>query len=85
MTKKSTILGLCSVSATVCILSAIAVSFASCGTTSYAVIDDAYYWPDQNASVDSSSPAQSENSEVSAPSIELISAQDTTITVRIKR
>lgn len=55
-------------------------------------LDDAYYWPDKRAAVVQTQPAATENAAVQAgsatpaePSMEIISAQDTTITVKIKR
>jgi len=49
----------------------------ACGVTSSAPLDDAYYWPDKVES--------GESNVESREKFEIISQQDTTITVRIKR
>ena len=59
-----------------------------CGScASQAPLDDAYYYPDKKASAVSSPAAQRESAESvpATPKMEIISQQDTTITVRIKR
>ena len=73
------------------------VAFSSCGTTSYAPLDDAYIWPDNttsaatpetgsSVSTDSESVAAESPAPVSAgPTLEFTNVQDTTITVKIKR
>ena len=66
-------------------LTAILMAFTACA--SQAPLDDAYYYPDKKSAVVSSSTAQRESAESvpAAPTMEIVSQQDTTITVRIKR
>ena len=48
-------------------------------------LDDAYYWPDKKAKVvQNVEPSKAEPAKP-APTMEIISQQDTTITVRIKK
>ena len=71
------------------------ILFALClmtGCASQLPLDDAYYWPDKKAAVAQTQPAATDNTAVQTgsttsaePSMEIISAQDTTITVKIKR
>ena len=98
MKRLGNIVGLCSISVAVYALLALAVTFASCGTTIDVPLDDAYIYPEKTTkrvstasqstpttSSTPSTPTTSGTSEVPAPSLEIISAQDTTITVKIKR
>ena len=48
---------------------------------SQAPLDDAYYYPDKKASV----PSTPSTTSSTTPTMEIVSQQDTTITVRIKR
>ena len=77
-------------------LSAVALCFASCGTTSTVPIDDAYIWQEKTSAKTTqstqpkqpstpSTPTQAEPASTPAPTIEVLSVQDTTITVRIKK
>lgn len=61
-------------------LTALAVSFASCKTSSQAPLDDAYYWPDNQA--ESSSMIQNPQN---TPTIEYLNVQDTAVTIRIRK
>ena len=60
-------------------------AFGLTACASQAPLDDAYYWPDKKAAAVSSSSAPAENAEPSGSPMEIISAQDTTITVRIRK
>ena len=62
-----------------------ALSFSACTTVNTPPIDDAYIYPDKNAP--SAEVQTSETTEVTpqSPALEIVSQQDTTITVRIKR
>ena len=74
-------------------LSAIAAGLCGCASMQQPYLDDAYYYPDKNAPApatasEAAASVQSGVSGASAPStpaMEIISAKDTTITVRIKR
>ena len=72
-------------------LTALAVLFASCHTSSQVPMDDAYYWPDrtiQHAShTTENNPASLPTGEGQggASAIEYTNIQDTTVTIRIKR
>jgi len=57
------------------------IGLASC-QTSKAPLDDAYYYPDKREAVNT---ASQESSVETKPTVEVVSDQDTTITVRIKR
>ena len=65
--------------------------FCFAGCASQAPLDDAYYWPDKKAAVTESKPVADNpvtanpSPVTDSPSMEIISAQDTTITVKIKR
>lgn len=98
MKRLGNIVGFCSISVAVYALLALAVTFAACGTTIDVPLDDAYIYPEKTTkrvstasqstpttSSTPSTPTTSSTSEVPAPSLEIISAQDTTITVKIKR
>ncbi|MBO7457410.1 MAG: hypothetical protein J6T71_06270 [Paludibacteraceae bacterium] len=77
------------------------ILFAFCLTAcaSQAPLDDAYHWPDKTAHIvvsetqpapavkpaAAAQPAQTGPARPETPSMEIISAKDTTITVRIKR
>ena len=62
------------------------VVFCFAGCASQLPLDDAYYWPDKQAAVAESKPVTNNPSPVTDnPSLEIISQQDTTITVKIKR
>lgn len=58
-----------------------------CSTTSSIPVDDVYYWPGayQAATASSPSSTSSESSTSSPSSIEYISVQDTTVTIRVKK
>lgn len=56
--------------------------FVSCATQTTPPVDDAYYWEEIPVV---SQPIQSDQPAPPAPTLEIISEQDTTITVRIKR
>lgn len=66
-----------------------AVVLTGCATQ--APLDDAYYWPDKRATVktvatESTTPASTPAvTEKKTPTMEIVSQQDTTITVRIKK
>ena len=64
------------------------LSIGLCSCASQVPLDDAYYYPDKTAQ--STQSIQSTSSSPSAqtkpgPTMEIVSQQDTTITVRIKR
>lgn len=71
------------------------ILFAFCLTAcaSQAPLDDAYHWPDKTTKTvntetqpaAAAQPAQTGPARPETPSMEIISAKDTTITVRIKR
>ena len=67
------------------------VVFCFAGCASQLPLDDAYYWPDKKAAVTESKPVadnpvtDNPSQATNSPSIEIISQQDTTITVKIKR
>ena len=79
------------------VLTAVAVSLASCQTTNSIPIDDAYYWPENEPKAAKSSPATTTEStaptampidEFASPapsSIEYVNVQDTTVTIKIKK
>lgn len=66
-----------------------ALGLCGCASMQQPYLDDAYYYPDKNApaapAVTAESGSTSATSSQSGPSMEILSAQDTTITVRIKR
>lgn len=65
-------------------LTALAVFFASCHTSSQVPMDDAYYWPDETQQTNPNSlPAG--KGQGGASTIEYTNVQDTTVTIRIKR
>lgn len=57
------------------ILGVFAIILSACA--SQAPLDDAYYWPDKKA--------QSTQINPNTPTMEIISEQDTTVTIRINR
>lgn len=57
------------------ILGVFAIILSACA--SQAPLDDAYYWPDKKA--------QSTQITPNTPTMEIISEQDTTVTIRINR
>lgn len=57
-----------------------ALGLTACGTTSIAPLDDAYYWPDKKTQN-----IQSTQITPNTPSVEYISVQDTTVTIRVKK
>ena len=62
----------------------LAFGLCGCSTVQLAPLDDAYYYPEK--SVSSSDPNVSIDPSVpSAPSVEYVNVQDTTVTIRIKR
>ena len=65
------------------IIGVFALGLVSCA--SQLPLDDAYYRPAKEAPVEISSPAQVNEPETPAPSIEYLSVQDTTVTIRIKK
>ena len=60
------------------ILGVFAIILSACA--SQAPLDDAYYWPDKKAQS-----TQSTQSTQNTPTMEIISEQDTTVTIRINR
>ena len=54
----------------------IALLLVSCASTQLPPMDDAYYWEDSRPSSDPSA---------SAPTIEYLNVQDTTVTIRIHK
>ena len=68
----------------------IAFALSACGTVNTIPLDDAYIWPDKKEAAQTQTTqtpdVQSEPaSQTAAPTMEIISQQDTTITVRIKK
>ena len=69
----------------------IAFALSACGTVNTIPLDDAYIWPDKKeAAVTQTTQTAEVQSEPAveqtpAPTMEIISQQDTTITVRIKK
>ena len=70
----------------------LALGLTACGTINTIPLDDAYIWPDKkSASAESVVPVSAEpeasakTESTPAPTMEIISQQDTTITVRIKK
>ena len=67
----------------------LALGLAACGTVNTIPLDDAYIWPDKKEAVvtqtTQTTEVQSEPAAQPAPTMEIISQQDTTITVRIKK
>ena len=72
-----------------------ALALVSCSTANNIPLDDAYFWPDKKAQAVQTAQTQQPTQTVqtapvvqttkSAPSMEIISQKDTTITVRIKK
>ena len=75
----------------VAVLTAVAVSLASCQTTTGIPIDDAYYSPEIESPAPATTPktAAPQNTQntpaAPKPSIEYLNVQDTTVTIRIKK
>ena len=65
-------------------LTALAVFFASCHTSSQVPMDDAYYWPDETQQTNPNS-LPTGKGQGGASTIEYTNVQDTTVTIRIKR
>jgi len=65
------------------ILLFVACLFAACSSTKKVPLDDAYYWPDYEGQYVEQ--RESVAPEESAPTLEILHEQDTTITVRIHR
>ena len=68
----------------------LALGLAACGTVNTIPLDDAYIWPDKKEAAvtqtTQTSEVQSEPvAQTAAPTMEIVSQQDTTITVRIKK
>ena len=68
----------------------LALGLAACGTVNTIPLDDASIWPDKKeAAVTQTTQTPDVQSEpaaqTAAPTMEIISQQDTTITVRIKK
>ena len=57
----------------------LALGLTACAS-SKAPLDDAYYWPDESASSETTQTTQTTES-----SIEYLDVQDTTVTIRIKK
>lgn len=63
-----------------------ALGLTACGTTSTAPLDDAYYWPDKKTqNIQSTQITPNTQSSPNTPSVEYISVQDTTVTIRVKK
>lgn len=60
----------------------IALLLVSCASTQLPPMDDAYYWDDSRPSSES---RPSSDSSASAPTIEYLNVQDTTVTIRIHK
>ena len=67
------------------------LALTACSSTTAIPIDDAYYWPANESKPASKTTQVAETTQAesmtqeSAPQMEIISQQDTTITVRIKK
>ena len=87
MKQSRDILGLYSVSVTVCILSALcAVFLTACSTTAkLPPIDDTYYWSENTQIIQNVQSTPNTPSTPKSPSIEYLNVQDTTVTIRVKR
>lgn len=67
-------------------LTALAICFASCKTSSQAPLDDAYYWLEKSAQTSQSiQNTQNSQSTQDIPNFEVLQQQDTVVTIRIKK
>ena len=66
-----------------------AIFMVACSTIGKAPLDDAYYWEgkssETNTTSETSVTSTPSPSGPTGPSIEVLNAQDTTVTIRIKR
>ena len=91
MRAKRDIFGLSVTRSVLCVLSALALCLASCKTASQFPIDDAYYRPSSepsstsSTSLTSSTSSSTQPTKTTQPTIEYLSVQDTTVTIRIKK
>ena len=60
----------------------IALSLSACGTVATIPLDDAYYWPENTQTIQTT---QVTPNTPKAATIEYLNVQDTTVTIRVKR